>query len=164
MNNLRGLRCLLKILPLLFGKWLNNWHNYSISLCWQCMKLKLYTCIQYLFIKFIYLMPLYISRDLQMFVVQTEFEGRGEGCTSWKKGKQIILRCPKTNTGYKCRQKSEMRVNILVKSDSKHCCFSVTKLCPTLCDPMKWRTPGFPVLHYFPVFALTHVVWVSDAI
>ena len=30
-----------------------------------------------------------------------------------------------------------------------HCC-SVTKPCPTFCDPMGWSTPGFPVLHYLP--------------
>ena len=26
----------------------------------------------------------------------------------------------------------------------------VTKSCLTLCDPMDWSTPGFPVLHYLP--------------
>ena len=44
------------------------------------------------------------------------------------------------------------------------CCCSVTKLCPTLCDP---SMSGFPVLHYLPdseEFAQTHVHWVSDAI
>ena len=29
-----------------------------------------------------------------------------------------------------------------------HCCCSVPKLCPTLCNPMDCSTPGFPVLHY----------------
>ena len=43
-----------------------------------------------------------------------------------------------------------------------HC--SVTKSCLTLCDPMDCSMPGFPVLHYFPEFAQTHVHWVSDAI
>ena len=37
------------------------------------------------------------------------------------------------------------------------CCFSVAKLCPTLCDPMNFSTTGFPVLHYLPEFAQTHV-------
>ena len=37
------------------------------------------------------------------------------------------------------------------------CCSSVTKLCPTLCNPMKCSMPGFPVLHYLPEFPLTHV-------
>ena len=33
-----------------------------------------------------------------------------------------------------------------------------------LCDPMDHSTPGFPVLHYLPEFAQTHVHWVSDVI
>ena len=45
----------------------------------------------------------------------------------------------------------------------QNCC-SVTKLCPTLCDPMNCSMPGFPVLHYLPEFAQTRVHWVSDAI
>ena len=46
-----------------------------------------------------------------------------------------------------------------------YCCWcSVAKLCPTLCDPMDWSTPGFPVLLYLLEFAQTHVHWVSDAI
>ena len=45
-----------------------------------------------------------------------------------------------------------------------HCCCSFTKLCPTLCDPMDCRAPGFPVLHYLLEFAHTHVHWGSDAI
>ena len=40
------------------------------------------------------------------------------------------------------------------------CCCSVTKSCPTLCDPMN----RFPVLHCLSEFAQTHVLWVSDAI
>ena len=27
------------------------------------------------------------------------------------------------------------------------CCFSVTKSCPTLCNPMDFSTPGLPVVH-----------------
>ena len=41
---------------------------------------------------------------------------------------------------------------------------SITKSCVTLCDPMDWSMPGFPVLHYLPEFAQTNVHWVSDAI
>ena len=44
------------------------------------------------------------------------------------------------------------------------CCSSVSQSCPTLCDLMDCSTPGFPVLHYLPEFAQTHVHWVSDAI
>ena len=37
------------------------------------------------------------------------------------------------------------------------CCRSVVKLCSTLCDLMACSMPGFPVLHYLPEFAQTHV-------
>ena len=47
-----------------------------------------------------------------------------------------------------------------------HCCYcySGTKSCLTLWDPMDCSTPGFPVLHYVPDFAQIHVRWVGDAI
>ena len=44
------------------------------------------------------------------------------------------------------------------------CCYSVTMLCLTLCDPMDCSTPGFPVLQYHPEMAQTHVHWVGDGI
>ena len=34
---------------------------------------------------------------------------------------------------------------------------SATQLCPTLCNPVDCGMPGFPVLHYLPKFAQTHV-------
>ena len=37
--------------------------------------------------------------------------------------------------------------------------FSVTKSCLTLCYSMNWSMPGFPILHYIPEFAQTHVHW-----
>ena len=40
----------------------------------------------------------------------------------------------------------------------------VAQLCPNICDPMNYSMPGFPVLHAFPEFALTHVHWVGDVI
>ena len=43
-------------------------------------------------------------------------------------------------------------------------CCSVTKSCPTLCDPIDCSTPGLPVHHQHPEFTQTHVHWVSDAI
>ena len=45
-----------------------------------------------------------------------------------------------------------------------HSCCAVMKLCLTLCNPINGSMPGFPVLHYLPEFARTHVYWVSDAI
>ena len=47
---------------------------------------------------------------------------------------------------------------------SSCCCYSLAKSLPTLCNPMGCSTPGFPVLHYLPEFAQTHVHWVDDAI
>ena len=41
---------------------------------------------------------------------------------------------------------------------------SVAQSCPTLCDLTDCSTPGFPVLHHLPEFALTHVCWSGDAI
>ena len=41
---------------------------------------------------------------------------------------------------------------------------SVAQLCPTLCDPVDYSTPGLPVLQYLPEFAQTHFHQVDDAI
>ena len=46
----------------------------------------------------------------------------------------------------------------------KPCCCSVAQSGLTLCGPGDCSTPGFPVLHYLPEFAQTHVHWVGDAI
>ena len=43
-------------------------------------------------------------------------------------------------------------------------CCSVTELYLTLCDPMDYCTPGFPVLHYLLAFAQNHLHWVDDVI
>ena len=41
--------------------------------------------------------------------------------------------------------------------------YSVTQLCPTLCDPVDCSMPGFPVYHWkLPELAQTHVYWVGD--
>ena len=41
---------------------------------------------------------------------------------------------------------------------------SVTQSCPTLCYPMDYSMPGFPVHHQLPELAQTHIHWVGDAI
>ena len=41
---------------------------------------------------------------------------------------------------------------------------SVTQLCPTLCNPMDYSTPGFPVHHQLPEPTQTHVHCVNNAI
>ena len=50
-----------------------------------------------------------------------------------------------------------------LKSCCCYCCL-IAKSCPILCNPMNCSTPGFPVLHYLPEFAHTHVQCVDDAI
>ena len=40
----------------------------------------------------------------------------------------------------------------------------VTQSCPTLCDPLDYSMPGFPIYHQLPELAQTHVCRVSDAI
>jgi len=41
---------------------------------------------------------------------------------------------------------------------------SVNQSCLTLCNPMNYKMPGFPVYHQLLEFTQTHVHWVSDAI
>ena len=41
---------------------------------------------------------------------------------------------------------------------------SVAQSCPTLCDPVNYSTPGFPVHHQLPESTQTHVHRVGDAI
>ena len=61
-------------------------------------------------------------------------------------------------------KKQKQKRNYLI-----YCC-SVVNSCWTLCHPMDFSTPGFPVLHYLPEFAQihefaqTHIHWVGDAI
>ena len=44
------------------------------------------------------------------------------------------------------------------------CCYSVSLSYPTVCDPMDWTTPDFPVLHCLLKFAQTLFHWVNDAV
>ena len=45
-----------------------------------------------------------------------------------------------------------------------HCSVTQSLGLVGLCSSMDCSKPGFPVLHYLPEFAQTHVHWVSDAI
>ena len=45
-----------------------------------------------------------------------------------------------------------------------HCCCSLTKSCPTLCDSMDCSPPGSLVPHYLLEPAQAHIHWVGDAI
>ena len=55
-------------------------------------------------------------------------------------------------------------VNVPVSSSCCCCRYSLTKWCPTLCDPMDCSMPGSSVLHYLLEFAQLHVRRVDDAI
>ena len=52
--------------------------------------------------------------------------------------------------------------NIMINIKYFFC--SISKLCPTLCNPMNCRRTSFPVLHCHPEFAQMHVHWVDDVI
>ena len=39
----------------------------------------------------------------------------------------------------------------------KNCCCSITKLCPTLCNPMVYSTPGSSVPYHLLKFVQIHV-------
>jgi len=53
--------------------------------------------------------------------------------------------------------------NIQERSCTICCCWSISKSCPTLCDPMDWCKAVFIVLQYISEFAEIHVHWVGDA-
>ena len=44
------------------------------------------------------------------------------------------------------------------------CCCSVTRLCPTLCNPMYCSTPGLAVSHHLPKFAQVHVHYTLSSV
>ena len=50
------------------------------------------------------------------------------------------------------------------KSGYMYCYFSVSKFCPTLCDPRDCSRSGFPVHHQLSELAQTHVHQGSDDI
>ena len=65
------------------------------------------------------------------------------------------------------RCRGYVRVRKSLSSDgamAHHQFSSAAQLCPTLCDPMNYSTPGLPVHHQLPEFTQTHVHRVSDAI
>ena len=74
----------------------------------------------------------------------------------------------KNRTQSRKRWRSKVRQPLILQISpeieaSGSCCL-VAKSCLTLCDPMNCSMPSFPVLHYLPEFAQTHVHWVGDAI
>ena len=84
---------------------------------------------------------------------------RGWMVVSWK-GSSVRLGVESVAPGPLC-----IHHCIIHDSSSFKCsCCLVAKSFLTLCDPTDCSSPGFPVLHYLPEFAQTHVHWVSDVI
>ena len=68
-------------------------------------------------------------------------------------------RCPGEGNGYPLQYPGlETSMDCIVQFSS------VAQLCPTLCNLMGCRMPGFPVHHQLLELAQIHVHWVSDAI
>ena len=62
------------------------------------------------------------------------------------------------------RERKDIKGYTLFDSIYKKISVQFSRSVLSLCDPMNCSTPGFPVLHYLPEFAQTHVHWVGDAI
>ena len=62
--------------------------------------------------------------------------------------KPVSLTCPALASGF-------FITSATWGSPKSACCYSVTKACPILWDPMDCSTPGFPALHYLPAFSQT---------
>ena len=118
------------------------------------------------------------SENLPDTIKSVPERGRGKDHgVFFKKGgvgaKKIILKVPindpfleKTKLWTKGNKRSKylfLGVSLPMPDWQGMCC-SVAKLCPTICDPIAFSMPGFPVLHYLLEFAQTHVHWVGDAI
>ena len=71
---------------------------------------------------------------------------------------------PSVTIIFKIRKRREVFCLFFFPESMFSCCCSVTKSCPTPCDPIDCSRPDFPVLHYLLEFAQTHVHWVCDAI
>jgi len=54
-------------------------------------------------------------------------------------------------TSTSCKKDSSFYHFFIFHKRFPKCC-AVAKSCPTLCNPIKRSTPGFPVLHYLPEF------------
>ena len=60
--------------------------------------------------------------------------------------------------------KSWTRLSDFIHSHISQSVSSVTRSCPTLCNPMNHSTPGLPVHHQLLEFTQTHVHRIGDAI
>ena len=67
-------------------------------------------------------------------------------------------------TRWKILASSYLTLNIFWNFGPDNVFSSFSKSCLSLCDPMDWSTPGFPVHHQRLELAQTHIHRVSDAI
>ena len=81
---------------------------------------------------------------------------------------KILLKCKRDRASDIDLRSWQKECPFQVFSKALHTCSvqfsSVAQSCPTLCDPMNWSTPGFPVHHQLLEYTQTHVHWVGDAI
>ena len=77
----------------------------------------------------------------------------------WFKNKNNSLVIPVGCQGTQCfKVVNEWKEStIFPLSYTDYCCCSVAHSCLTLCSPVDCSSPGFPVLHYLPELAQTHV-------
>ena len=61
------------------------------------------------------------------------------------------------------KKKKEKIGTLPTLATCQHQFSSVAQLCLTLCNPMDWSMPGFPVHQQLQEIAQTHVHWVGDA-
>ena len=64
----------------------------------------------------------------------------------------MFLYCSSADSGFFFFFYLERCPEIILKEKFSFCSCSVPQLCLTLCNPVDCSTPGFPVLHYLPVF------------
>ena len=86
------------------------------------------------------------------------------GANDWFQKIYLVYTCKKTPS---CVYFSSPKLWLLLVNRVSLmlcCCSSVAQSCPTLCDPMDYSMPGFPVPHHLLEFAQVHVHWVDDAI
>ena len=74
-------------------------------------------------------------------------------------GSFIVFHCISLLLSYNTNRNNDTNYNFNfpILYFIQYCCCSVTKSCPTLCDPMDCSMPAFPVLHHLPEFVQTCV-------
>ena len=74
---------------------------------------------------------------------------------------ETILKSLRTKHIYDISQVLKLKQNVLKAIKFSH---SVSQSCLTLCNPMDYSTPGFPVHHQLLELTQTHIHQVSDTI